>query len=164
MSEEPPKFMKYADGNPKTQFGITKPRKTYVPTIPQLEYGMAHLQGALKYGNFNWRDDPVTMSTYLDAAVSHIDLFKEGQDRASDTDIHHLGHAMTCLSIIIDAQHYGSMIDDRWKPRDPNNPNAGDILDKYMADNQPRIKAIREKWTGFAEAQRAKKLEQLKKD
>lgn len=153
--------MKYPDGNPKTQFGVTKPRATYTPPIPYLEYSKAHLQGALKYGPFNWRDDPVTMSTYLDAAESHIAKFRAGCDKASDTDIHELGHAMTCLSIVIDAQAYDTMIDDRWKPRDPeahswgNNP--GKVLDDYIENNQAHIKAIREKWTGFAEKQKALK-------
>jgi hypothetical protein len=152
---EPLLTMKYPDGNPKTQFGVVKPRDTYTPPIPYLEYSLAHLQGALKYGPFNWRDDPVTMSTYLDAAISHINKFRAGQDRATDTDIHELGHAMTCLSIVIDAQAYGTITDDRWRPRDPeahpwgNNPAK--VLDDYIEQNQSRVKAIKEKWTGFQE-------------
>lgn len=154
--------MKYPDGNPKTQFGITKPRATYTPPIPYLEYSKAHLQGALKYGPFNWRDDPVTMSTYLDAAESHIAKFRAGCNKASDTDIHELAHAMTCLSIIIDAQAYDTIIDDRWKARDAATTtneklkNPGKVLDDYIENNQAHIKAIREKWTGFAEKHQAK--------
>lgn len=147
--------LKYPDGNPKTQFGITKPRDTYTPPIPYLEYSLAHLQGALKYGPFNWRDDPVTMSTYLDAAISHINKFRAGLNRASDTDIHELGHAMTCLSIIIDAQAYGTITDDRWIPRNPENhswgDNPGKVLEDYIEQNQSRVRAIKEKWTNFQE-------------
>lgn len=155
--------LKYPDGNPKTQFGITKPRATYTPPIPYLEYSLAHLQGALKYGPFNWRDDPVTMSTYLDAAESHIAKFRAGMNYASDTGIHELGHAMTCLSIVIDAQAYSTIKDDRWKPRDPeahpwgNNP--GKVLDDYIESNQARVKTIREKWTNFQERFKAGEID-----
>lgn len=146
--------MKYPDGNPKTLFGISKPRDTYTPFIPYLEYSLAHLQGALKYGPFNWRDDPVTMSTYLDAAISHINKCRAGVDRASDTDIHELGHAMTCLSIVIDAQAYGTIKDDRWKPRNPEQhswgSNPGKVVEDYIENNQDRVRAIREKWTNFS--------------
>lgn len=154
--------LKYPDGNPKTQFGIAKPDDFYSPMIPRYEYSLAHLQGALKYGHFNWREDPVTMSTYINAAQRHLDLFKAGQDYASDTGIHHLGHAMTCFSIIIDAMAYGTMTDDRW------NKNLkgvkiiehipGEVEERYIEQTQQRVKRIRDEWTGFAEKQKAKRI------
>lgn len=151
-------MLKYPDGNPKTQFGIAKPGEWYVPAIPQLEYSLAHLQGALKYGPFNWRDDSVCMSTYIEAAERHIKLFKAGQENASDTGIHHLAHAMTCFSIIIDAQHHKNIMDDRFTYRDNDGQKKPyEVLETYIEDTQSRVKAIREKWTGFAEAQLAKK-------
>lgn len=157
--------LKYVDGNPKTRFGIAKPGDFNTPSIPYYEYSMAHMQGALKYGMFNWRDDPVTMSTYLEAAQRHMDLFKAGQQNASDTGIHHLAHAMCCFSIIIDAMAHGTMRDDRFKYRNPNTQvKPGDVFEKYIEDSQERVKAIREKWTGFAEAQRARKSNQAQKD
>lgn len=155
-----PGKLKYPDGNPKTQFGITKPGDFYVPMIPYYEYSLAHLQGALKYGHYNWRDDPVTMSTYLEAAKRHIDLFKGGQDYASDTGIHHLAHAMTCFSIIMDAMAFGTMTDDRWRKSLVGakiiEHIPGEVEERYIEDTQIRVKAIREKWTGFAEKQKAK--------
>lgn len=155
--------VKYPDGNPKTQFGIAKPGDFYVPMIPYYEYSLAHLQGALKYGHFNWREDPVTMSTYLEAAKRHVDLFKAGQDYASDTGIHHLAHAMTCFSIIIDAVAHGTMTDDRWRKDAVGHKIIehipGEIEERYIEDTQARVKAIREKWTGFAEKMKAEKGE-----
>lgn len=158
--------MKYPDGNPKTQFGIAKPGNYYTPDIPFLEYSMAHLQGALKYGPFNWRDDNVSISTYMEAAFRHMALYKGGQLNASDTGIHHLAHAMCCLSIIMDAEAYGSLIDDRWKPRDPEAHTYGNrpelILEAYVEGNQERVKAIRQQWTGFAERNKRSKPAQAK--
>lgn len=151
--------MKYPDGNPKTQFGITKPGDWYSPPIPYYEYSMAHLQGALKYGHFNWRDDPVTISTYIEAAKRHVDLFKAGQENASDTGIHHLAHAMCCFSIIIDAMAHGTMTDDRFRYRDESKLliDPGTVFEEYIDNAQARVKAIREKWTGFADKQKALK-------
>lgn len=147
---------KYPDGNPKTQFGIAKPGDYYTPPIPYYEYSLAHLQGALKYGPFNWRDDPISISTYFEAAKRHMELYKAGQRNAGDTGIHHLAHAMTCLSIIIDAEAHNTLIDDRFKFRDPGirSEVSAEILEEYIEKNDDRIKAIREKWTGFAEEQR----------
>lgn len=145
--------LKYPDGNPKTQFGIAKPGDWHTPAIPYYEYSRVHLQGALKYGPFNWRDDPITMSTYLEALERHVKLLKEGQDRAVDTGERHLAHIMTDASILIDAEYHGTLNDDRKK----NKQDSGAILDQYFEDNQARVKAIREKWTGFAEKQLALK-------
>jgi hypothetical protein len=148
----------YVDGNPKTQFGIAKPGEYYTPPIPFYEYSLAHLQGALKYGPFNWRDDPVSISTYLDAVKRHIDLYKAGQQQASDTGIHHLAHAMTCLSIVIDAEYHGTLIDDRFKYRDLHHQGKpiDEVLEAYLADAD-RVKRIRQEWTGFAERNRKAK-------
>ncbi len=158
MSDNVIKSSKYVDGNPKTQFGIAKPGDYYTPPIPLYEYSLAHMQGALKYGPFNWRDDPVSISTYYEAAKRHMELFKSGQEVASDTGIHHLAHAMTCLSIIIDAQHHRTLIDDRFKYRDLHHQGKplDEVLEAYLEGSQDRVKRIRQQWTGFAEEQRAK--------
>lgn len=156
-----PKFGQgiYKDGNPKTQFGAVKPGVYYTPPIPLYEYSLAHMQGALKYGHFNWRDDPVSISTYADACKRHIDLFLEGQRDASDTGIHNLAHAMCCLSIIMDAEAHGTLIDDR-------KISAGDdggILESYMEATKERVTRIKKEWTGHAEAVKAGALEDWKK-
>lgn len=148
LGQTEPRGLKYPDGNPKTQFGVAKPGDWATPPIPYYEYSLAHLQGALKYGPFNWRDDPISMSTYIDAMERHIKLLKEGQDRASDTGIHHLGHIMTDASIVLDALYHGTLIDDR----KVNKQNSGNILEKYLEDTQPLVKRIRQDWTGHAES------------
>jgi len=103
----------YNDNNPKTPFGMKKPSLWNVPFTAVFQASLAHLHGALKYGRFNWRKDPVSASTYIDAALRHIDEWKEGGETASDSGVHHLGHAVACLNIIMDAQEHGTLIDDR---------------------------------------------------
>lgn len=155
----------YKDGNPKTALGIRKPSDYYTPSIPYFEYSLAHMQGAFKYGPFNWRDDPISISTYLDAAKRHMDLFRAGQRNASDTGIHHLAHAMCCLSIIMDAEAHNSLIDDRFYYRDDTGQKKPyEILEAYIADAEPRTKRIYDEWFGHAERNKAKWAEAAKQN
>lgn len=143
---------KYKDGNPKTAYGIKKPGNFYTPTIPYLEYSIAHMQGAFKYGPFNWRDDPVSISTYIEAAERHIALYKDGQRNASDTGIHHLAHAMCCFSIVIDAEAHNTLIDDRFKPRDPErHPLIDRVTELYIEATEARVKQVYNNWFGYKE-------------
>lgn len=144
---------KYKDGNPKTALGIRKPSTFYTPYAPYMEYSLVHMQGAFKYGHFNWLDDPVSISTYTDAALRHIALYLGGQRNASDTGLHHLAHAMTCLSIVIDAEVHNTLIDDRFKHRNTE-INEGQIasnLEQYIESCAPRIAQIYDQWYGYAE-------------
>ena len=141
--------MKYPDGNPKTVFGVAKPDTWSIDPIAIYVMGMAMLQGNLKYGLYNYFDDPVSVSTYVGGAQRHLDLYRLGQENASDTDIEHLGHLMACAGILISAKYHGKLIDDRTK-----NIQMAEDLDRFFQDQQPRVKAIREKWTGFAERNR----------
>lgn len=152
--ESKPKFGDgiYKDGNPKTQFGAVKPGTYYTPPYPLYEYSLAHMQGALKYGHYNWRNDPISISTYIDAAKRHIDLYVAGQKDASDTGIHNLAHGMCCLSIIMDAELHGTLIDDRHTMIQYTNNATGEILEGYMERTKDRVTRIKEEWAGHAEA------------
>ena len=74
---------------------------------------MAMMDGAEKYGPYNWRKISVRASIYIDAAKRHLDAWFEGQECASDSKVHHLGHALACCAILLDAQACGRLIDDR---------------------------------------------------
>ena len=74
----------------------------------------AFRDGAAKYGPANWRIDPVSTSTYIDAAYRHIMAYFDGREQcAADSGVHHLGHAAACLAIVIDAEAQGTLVDDR---------------------------------------------------
>lgn len=147
---KPEAGMKYPDGNPKTQFGIAKPDLWAIDPIAIYVEGMAMMQGMLKYGLFNYYDDPVSASTYVNAAQRHLDLYRLGQDLASDTGVEHLGHLRACCNILISAHYHGRLIDDRTK-----NIQMAEDLEKFFQEKQPLIRKIREEWTGFAERQKA---------
>lgn len=140
----------FIDTNPKTAFGAVKPGTFNTPPVPLYEYSLAHYQGALKYGHYNWREDPVSTSTYINAARRHIDLYIEGQKEASDTGIHNLAHAMTCLSIVIDAEWYGTLLDDR------STFGAAQKMEEYFESKKELQLKIARDWTGHAEKLKAK--------
>lgn len=150
MTEEL-KLTKYPDGNPKTLFGAVKPGTWYTPPGPLYLTSIVHLQGALKYGHFNWRDDPVSASTYVEAAIRHIMDWSSGLENAGDTRLHNLSHASACLNILMDAQLCGSLIDDRKKSKHEYN------LEELLESLKPTVTAVKNKWTGFAEKQKQEK-------
>jgi hypothetical protein len=74
---------------------------------------VALLDGAAKYGRMNWRATPVRASIYVDAAKRHINAWLDGEDLDPDSGLPHLGHAIACIAILIDAEAAGTLIDDR---------------------------------------------------
>lgn len=104
---------RYADGNPKSAQGAKKYDLMYLPLPARIAVNQALEDGAKKYGKANWRETGVSASVYLNAAARHMDQYNEGQELASDSLVHNLGHAMACLAIIIDAAANGKLIDDR---------------------------------------------------
>lgn len=99
--------------NPKDLFGAKKVSISKLPAVAVAHAAHAMMDGAQKYGAYNWRDKAVIASIYVDAAHRHIDNYFEGQRRAKDSEVHHLGHAIACLAIILDAEETGNLIDDR---------------------------------------------------
>ena len=99
--------------NPKDLFGAVKVPLSKLPAVAVAHAAHAMMDGAEKYGAYNWRDKAVIASIYVDAAKRHIDNWNEGQRAAKDSEVHHLGHAIACLAIILDAEANVSLIDDR---------------------------------------------------
>ena len=110
---------KAKDTNPKSAAARAKASLSLVPSVAIFEMAQAFRDGAAKYGPYNWRKDPVSASVYLDAAFRHIELYRVGQEVATDSGIKHLVHAMSCFAILLDAELCGTLIDDRDKMDDP---------------------------------------------
>jgi len=101
--------------NPKNIEGAKKPPLAAVPPIAFFALGLAMQDGANKYGKFNWRGSEVTASIFYRAMLSHLLHWYSGEDHATDSKAHHLGHLMAGASIILDAELSGVFIDDRPK-------------------------------------------------
>lgn len=113
----------YPDDNPKTLYGIKKCPLQLIPPSAKAHLSLAFSDGADKYGPYNWREKRVSSSIYIGAAQRHIDAWWDGEEKAADSGVHHLGHAMACMAIILDAQHTGNLNDDR--------PEPGFVADLY---------------------------------
>jgi hypothetical protein len=101
------------DNNPKTHVGRLKPSLHAIPPSALIALGLAMENGEGKYGLMNWRHNEVASSVYYDAALRHLLAWWDGEDIASDSHIHHLGHVMACCAILIDAEIGNCRIDDR---------------------------------------------------
>ena len=101
--------------NPKDIIGNKKVSTFYTPVIALYHLAMAQTNGAEKYGPYNWRNEKVHASVYIAACRRHLDEWIEGEETADDSNVHHLGHAMACLAILLDALEHDCLIDDRPK-------------------------------------------------
>jgi len=99
--------------NPKDIVGSDKLPLHLWPETATIEGCLGMLDGCLKYGRSNYRKTSIRASIYVDACKRHLNAWLEGEESASDSGISHLGHALSCLAIIVDARAAGKLIDDR---------------------------------------------------
>jgi hypothetical protein len=133
-----PKDPYFAAENPKDLVAQTKLDLSFIPETFLIEVAAAFYEGALKYGRFNWRMAPVKASVYIGAFDRHKMKYMAGELRDKKTKTHHLGYMGCCSAIILDAEIYGTLIDDR-PPRGRNNPDISEWLDGEMVE---RIKHL----------------------
>lgn len=112
--------------NPKDSIGSLKVAISRFPMAGLIHGSHGMMDGAEKYGPFNWRENKVVAHIYVDAAIRHIINWFEGQETAKDSEVHHLGHAIACCAILLDAQETGNLIDDRPVFGDP------DVVDRLL--------------------------------
>ena len=99
--------------DPKGAAGALKPQLQLIPPAFNLELSNALSCGAGKYGPWNWRYTKVELMTYIGAMKRHIDEFVDGEDRALDSGVHHVGHIAASCAIILDAIKHGTLVDNR---------------------------------------------------
>jgi len=99
--------------NPKDAVGAGKVPMSIVPSSAIEACALALHEGRCKYGNANWRRAPVRVSIYLDALQRHVASWTDGEQSDPSTGVPHLGSAIACLAIIVDAHASGTLIDDR---------------------------------------------------
>jgi hypothetical protein len=102
--------------NPKDLLGAKKVNLHLVPASSIIYQALAMEDGAKKYGPYNWRDNKVVCTIYIDAAMRHLQSFLDGEENASDSGKPHLGHALASIGIIVDAIETGNLVDNRPTP------------------------------------------------
>lgn len=123
-----------SDQNPKDIVARKKVSVSKLPLVATLHAAHAMMDGARKYGPYNWRQKKVFASVYVDAALRHIAAYFEREDRAADSGVHHLGHAMACCAILLDAEACGMLVDDR--------PLPGAPITEILAELMTRIESM----------------------
>lgn len=99
--------------NPKDIIGSGKLPLGLVPDTIAVQVALAFLEGALKYGRYNWRIAGVRASIYREALDRHLMRWWNGQDVDPKTRVKHLASIIACAGILLDAELCGKLEDDR---------------------------------------------------
>jgi hypothetical protein len=121
--------------NPKDAIGSSKLPLGLAPDTIEVEVALAYLEGALKYGRFNWRVAGVRASIYRAALGRHLAKWWNGQAEDPKTRVKHLASIIACAGILLDAELCGKLNDDR-----PPSAPISDLIDGY----EDRVKHLKE--------------------
>lgn len=115
--------------NPKQHDADTRLPVGLCPPILTIRVAAVLRWGANKVGRWrwNWRDNPIQLTTYLDAIERHLMAVRAGEELDPETGEPHLAHIAANCGIIMDAQLAGTLVDDRPK----NNPSVAGVLKEY---------------------------------
>lgn len=100
--------------DPKVDAGADKIPLSALPWAVVAEAAVGMGEGALKYGDHNWRTsgDVRTMS-YIDAAQRHLVAYTLGEDLDPESGLCHISKAISSLMVLRDAQIHGVDVDNR---------------------------------------------------
>jgi hypothetical protein len=101
--------------DPKGEAGSKKTPLHLLPPYALAQTALAHAEGARKYGLFNWRTNKVCATTYIGAMLRHLTAWQDGEDIDADSGLSHIAKIAACCNILMDAQHCGTLVDDRSK-------------------------------------------------
>ena len=139
--------MKTKDTNPLNPKDVIATNKIPIhlwPTTATAMGAIGLLDGRFKYGNANWREAGVRASVYVSACQRHLAAWFEGEDQDFESGLPHLGHALACLAILVDAQAANKLTDDRQYPggyrklMDELTPLVAMVNAKYADKEEPK--------------------------
>ena len=112
-----------------------KPRMEYLVGSVLRGDAAVHAHGADKYGERNWRVDPIKSSTYEAAILRHfMAYFYDREDVDPDSGYSHLYHIRACCAVMLDAEIHDTLIDDRGRVESglkevaPPKPNVHEVM------------------------------------
>lgn len=130
--------------NPKDAIATHKIPMHLWPSTATAMGSLALLYGARLYGRSNWREAGVRASVYVSACQRHLAAWFENEDNDPDSGLPHLGHALACLAILVDADAAGKLTDDRQYPggyrklMDELTPLVAMVNEKFADKPAPR--------------------------
>ena len=83
------------------------------PMTALIEGNLGFLEGALKYGAYNYRVGGVQATVYFSAMMRHMVAWLNGEDIDPKSRLNHVTKAMCCCAVLIDAINGGHLKDDR---------------------------------------------------
>lgn len=123
--------------NPKNVAAQGRVQVALLPAAGVIHGAHACMEGARKYGPYNWRDEKIALMAYASAAQRHIQKWVDGEEVDEGSGAHHLGHAIATCAIALDALECGSAIDDR-----PARGAASDVLKRLSKGELESVAAL----------------------
>jgi hypothetical protein len=99
--------------DPKGAAGALKTPLSLIPPYAMEQTAWVHKLGSDKYGPYNWRETGVCASTYVNAILRHLNAWRDGETLDPESGISHLAHVACSCNILLDADHCGTLQDDR---------------------------------------------------
>lgn len=99
--------------NPKDAIAGTRVPLHLVPSTLEMYAALAFLEGATKYGSYNWRRAGVRASVYRAAMDRHMIRWWNGEDDDPITHVPHLASIIASAAIILDSKECNKLTDDR---------------------------------------------------
>jgi hypothetical protein len=115
--------------DPKGAAGALKTPLSLIPPFAMEQTALVHKHGAERYGAFNWRDTGVCATTYVNAIMRHLNAWRDGETLDPESGISHLAHVACSCNILLDADHCGTLQDDRNVL--PQNADLQAVVTKY---------------------------------
>lgn len=113
-----------------------------IPYQALIETAKAFMYGAKKYGRWNYKNG-LEHSRLINAALRHLNQYKEGEDLDEESGNSHLGHAMASIAMLIDSIKNRPDLDDRYTPEKlkPSKLSPEELIESTLDLNQ-KIKEI----------------------
>lgn len=125
--------------DPKGAAGALKTPLGLIPPYAMEQTAWVHKLGSDKYGPYNWRKTGVCASTYVNAILRHLNAWRDGETLDPESGISHLAHVACSCNILLDADHCGTLQDDRnVKPNNELNKITEDLIKKWDKEKQVR--------------------------
>lgn len=128
--------MSTKETNPKDAVAVKKVPWHLLPWRALAGAALGLLEGACKYGAFNYRVAGIRVSVYVSATMRHLLAYWEGREIDPDSGLHEIDKAIASLIVLRDGLLQGNYVDDRppaaaagWL--EVANLQALDIIEKY---------------------------------
>lgn len=166
VSQNPDLFQKMDDNlfkpsNPKDNAATSRLALSLFPQTAIAYGALAMTEGDCKYGGYNYRVAGVNASIYVDALFRHVFKWYNGEECDPITKVPHLGNAIACLAVMIDAIEKDKGRGIIFKDDRPPKSDVSDLIARFQ-DVVKHLQTIFNKPPGrYTELQHGEKREEI---